>query len=139
MIISQSILIEAEAAEVWRHIVSTELISEWLMPPIDFAPSPGKSFRLVSECDGRQEEIQCVVQTVEPNRCFEFSWRDTSIGLESVVTIVLTSESKSRTRVTLTQGGWEQLPQSIRHTHAETWVQILSDLRGMIVQADTGI
>jgi len=133
MNIVQSVLIGAEVPQVWRHIVTAELLSTWLMPPIDFKPNVGARFRFVSECDGRIDEIICSVLTVDLNRRFAFSWHDASIGLDSVVTIALESHSNDQTLVTLTQSGWRALSEELKYSHEATWIQILTELESQVV------
>jgi len=102
------------------------------MPVSGFQPIEGTRFSLVSECGGHLDVIDCAVRKVVVDQCLAFSWRDDTIGLDSLVTITLDAQSSERTRVTLTQTGWSALPESVRETHESTWKQILNDLKNVV-------
>lgn len=91
--------------KVWRALTDPVLLSEWLLPVIDFRLEPGASFTFKTQpYPGWDGTVQCQVVEVEANRLLRYTWRVPF--LDTVVTFTLTPTA-SGTRLSIVQSGFK--------------------------------
>ena len=90
--------------KVWRALTDPELMTEWLLPVIDFELEPGASFVLKTQpYPGWDGTVNCRIVEIEPLRKLSYTWRVPF--LDTVVTFALTPTSTG-TRLHLVQSGF---------------------------------
>jgi uncharacterized protein YndB with AHSA1/START domain len=97
--VTREVVLEAPVEEVWAALTEAELLEEWFANDVELELEPGGDgvFRWD---DG--EERHAVIEEVDPERRFAFTWEDgrVAIELEEV-------EGGTRVLVTETAGaGW---------------------------------
>ncbi len=91
--------------KVWRALTDPVLLSEWLLPVIDFRLEPGASFTFKTQpYPGWDGTVQCQVVEVEAHRLLRYTWRVPF--LDTVVTFTLTPTA-SGTRLSIVQSGFK--------------------------------
>ena len=91
---TRTVVVEREiaqpAANIWKALTQSHLISEWLMNN-DFSPEVGHKFQLRGEWGG---VMDCEVLAIEPERSLSYTWDfandDPLYALKSTVTYTLT-------------------------------------------------
>jgi uncharacterized protein YndB with AHSA1/START domain len=91
--------------KVWRALTDPELLTEWLLPVIDFKLEPGAAFTLKTQAyPGWDGTVNCRVLEIEPHHKISYSW---SVPfLDTVVAFTLTP-TESGTRLSLVQSGFK--------------------------------
>jgi uncharacterized protein YndB with AHSA1/START domain len=91
--------------KVWRALTEPELLTEWLLPVIDFKLEPGASFTLKTQAyPGWDGTVNCRLLEIEPPHKISYSW--TVPFLDTVVSFTLTP-TESGTRLSLVQSGFK--------------------------------
>jgi uncharacterized protein YndB with AHSA1/START domain len=91
--------------KVWRALTEPELLTEWLLPVIDFKLEPGASFTLKTQAyPGWDGTVNCRLLEIEPPHKISYSW--TVPFLDTVVSFTLTPTA-SGTRLSLVQSGFK--------------------------------
>ena len=91
--------------KVWRALTDPALLTEWLLPAIDFRLEPGAAFTLKTEPKpGWDGTVSCQLIEIEPNRKLSYTWRVPF--LDTVVTFTLTPTAAG-TRLHLVQSGFK--------------------------------
>jgi uncharacterized protein YndB with AHSA1/START domain len=91
--------------KVWRALTEPELLTEWLLPVIDFKLEPGASFTLKTQAyPGWDGTVKCRLLEIEPPHKISYSW--TVPFLDTVVSFTLTP-TESGTRLSLVQSGFK--------------------------------
>ena len=92
--------------KVWRALTDPTLLSEWLLPAIDFKLEPGADFRFQTQPQhGWDGVVNCRVIDVEAQRKLTYRW---VVGdLDTVVTFTLTPTA-SGTALSLVQSGFKE-------------------------------
>jgi uncharacterized protein YndB with AHSA1/START domain len=77
--VTREVELDAPREEVWEALTDADELAEWFANDVELDPEPGGEgvFRWD---DG--EERHAVVETVEPERLFEFSWDDSRVCIE---------------------------------------------------------
>ena len=99
MEVTREVVLEAPVEEVWSALTEPEQLERWFANDVELELEPGGEgvFRWD---DG--EERHAVVEAVEPERRFEFTWDDSRVCIELEET-----EDGTRVFVTETLGaGW---------------------------------
>ena len=91
--------------KVWRALTDPELLSEWLLPVLDFKLEPGAAFAFKTQpYPGWDGTVSCRLIEIEPLRKLSYRW-DVPF-LETVVTFTLTP-TESGTRLSILQSGFK--------------------------------
>ena len=111
--IIEAIDIKASRREVWRSVIDSDAVTQWL-GCLQFEASVGHVFYMQPDNDKRangdiEGATHCEILTIEPEDRLEFSWYlpDTP---KTKVTIELIEKSADSTIVQLTHDGWDQFP-----------------------------
>jgi uncharacterized protein YndB with AHSA1/START domain len=126
--IKKEIVIEAPATKVWEHITDAKKIAGWFKPNT-FEARVGAAFTI--ECHTEDGKVFGVVKEIVPQKKLVYSFQSKMIGVETLVTITLTTEGKS-TRLTLVHSGWDALPpdeQNISDQFDGGWGDFLKNLQ----------
>lgn len=93
------------AEKVWRAITDPSLLSEWLLPVLDFRLETGKAFRFSAPPQpGWDGTVHCRMREIEAHRKLSWNW---VVGdIDTVVTFTLTP-SDSGTRLVVVQSGFK--------------------------------
>ena len=92
--------------KVWRALTDPVLLSEWLLPVVDFALEPGAAFTLKTQpYPGWDGTVNCRFVEIEPQKKLSYTW---VVGemLNTKVTFTLTPTT-SGTRLSLVQSGFK--------------------------------
>ncbi|HEU4762199.1 MAG TPA: SRPBCC domain-containing protein [Gemmatimonadales bacterium] len=91
--------------KVWRALTDPALLTEWLLPVVDFGLEPGTSFMFSAPPQpGWDGTVNCRLLEIEPHRRLSWSW---VVGdIDTVVTFTLTP-SGSGTRLVVVQSGFK--------------------------------
>ena len=96
MEVRREVVLPAPREEVWSALTEAERLAEWFANDVDLDARPGGVGRFRW---GDGEERRAVVERVEPERCFEFTWSDEE---ESRVAFTLEDDPEG-TRLTVTE------------------------------------
>ena len=99
MEITREVVLEAPREEVWSALTDPDRLREWFASDVELEPVPGGEgvFRW-----GDGEERHAVVEEVEPERRFAFTWEESRVVIE-----LEPAEEGTRLVVTETLGsGW---------------------------------
>jgi uncharacterized protein YndB with AHSA1/START domain len=110
---TRNTIIAADRERVWRAITSPEQISQWFDGSMtwDFALAAGASITL--SMNGAHLGT-ATIAAVEPPERFAFRWTpEPGNPAETLVTFLLESVAEG-TRVTVTEAGFEALPDDVR-------------------------
>jgi uncharacterized protein YndB with AHSA1/START domain len=113
--IEQSILIHAALQRVWRAITDPAQLEQWYAPGCPWeipALQPGETIKF----HNTDTDIQlATIEAVEPLREFTLRWQLDPMhpGLTLTNTFLLDPEDDD-TRVTISQAGYESLPEGMR-------------------------
>ena len=128
----RSVVVEREfphpPEKLWRALTQPHLIEEWLMKN-DFLPRVGHSFSLRADWGA----VDCVVQTVEPNRTLSYSWA--AYGLESVVTWTLTPTGRG-THLRMEQVGFRPDQQQAFQGARFGWQKFFANLEQVLSRTE---
>jgi uncharacterized protein YndB with AHSA1/START domain len=91
--------------KVWRALTDPTLLTEWLLPSVGFALTPGAPFKLTAPPQpGWDGTVNCRFVAIEPHRTLSYTWR---VGdIDTVVTFTL-APTPSGTRLTVVQSGFK--------------------------------
>jgi uncharacterized protein YndB with AHSA1/START domain len=91
--------------KVWRALTDPVLLSEWLLPAIDFKLESGAAFTFKTQpYPGWDGTVNCKFVEIEPLRKLAYTW--TVPFLDTVVTFTLTPTATG-TRLSLEQSGFK--------------------------------
>jgi len=90
--------------KVWRALTDPALLSEWLLPVVDFELAPGKAFTFKTQAyPGWDGTVDCRFVEIDTHRKLTYSWAVPF--LDTVVTFTLTP-TPSGTRLSVAQSGF---------------------------------
>ena len=91
--------------KVWRALVDPELLSQWLLPVLDFALEPGATFAFQAPPQpGWDGTVNCRFREIEARRTLSYTW---TVGdIDTIVTFAL-APTASGTRLSLIQSGFK--------------------------------
>ncbi|HEX7070722.1 MAG TPA: SRPBCC domain-containing protein [Rhodothermales bacterium] len=93
--------------KVWRALTDPELMSEWLMPVVDFGLAPGTAFNLMAPPQpGWDGIVNCRILEVEAHRTLRYTWATGEMELDTVVTFTLVP-TESGTHLKIEQSGFK--------------------------------
>jgi uncharacterized protein YndB with AHSA1/START domain len=97
--VRREIVLPSEPDEVWSALTEADRLEEWFATDVELEPVPGGegTFRW-----GDGEERHAVVEEVDPERRFAFSWEESRVVIEL-------EPVEDGTRVVVTEtldGGW---------------------------------
>lgn len=141
MIARASVVIAADREKVWKAITQPQYINEWfnasatsdaerVMWQFDRL-EPGAPITFSWQDENGQQESPGAIAMVEPPERFAFRWvAEPHYDLQNLVTFVLETVPEG-TSLTVTEQGFESLPQDIRQSrfekNAEGWrIQVSS-------------
>jgi uncharacterized protein YndB with AHSA1/START domain len=91
--------------KVWRALTEPALVSEWLLPALDFKLERGASFKFQAPPQPSWDGVvNCRILEIEPHKKLSYNW---VVGdIDTVVTFTLTPTG-SGTRLLLVQSGFK--------------------------------
>jgi uncharacterized protein YndB with AHSA1/START domain len=91
--------------KVWRALTDPVLLTEWLLPVIDFKLDPGSAFTFKTQPHpGWDGIVNCRILEIELHKKLSYAW--TVPFLDTVVTFTL-APTASGTRLSLVQSGFK--------------------------------
>lgn len=94
-------------AKVWRALTEPALLSEWLLPVINFKLDPGAVFTFKTDpYPGWDGTVNCRIIEAETEKKLSYAWTVGDMELDTVVTFTLTPTA-SGTRLSLVQSGFK--------------------------------
>jgi uncharacterized protein YndB with AHSA1/START domain len=139
--IERDILIEAPVDVVWRTITEPAQMSQWFASRVDLVIEPGAHGYLEFGDQGGP----VVVEIVDPPTRFSFRWNhprgeEPVVGNSQLVEFTLTQEAAERTRLRVTETGYESRSwpdaekQRYANEHQEGWGDFLDRLDTLIAK-----
>ena len=93
--------------KVWRALTDPVLLSEWLLPIVDFQLQTGAAFAFKTQPQpGWDGVVNCRIIDVEAQRKLSYTWVVGDNWLDTIVTFTLTP-TESGTRLSLAQSGFK--------------------------------
>jgi uncharacterized protein YndB with AHSA1/START domain len=93
--------------KVWRALTDPALLTEWLLPVIDFKLETGAAFAFKTQpYPGWDGTVNCRLLEIEAHRKLSYTWVVGDMALDTVVTFTLTPTA-SGTRMSLVQSGFQ--------------------------------
>ena len=93
--------------KVWRALTDPVLLSEWLLPIVDFKLQTGAAFAFKTQPQpGWDGVVNCRIIDVEAQRKLSYTWVVGDNWLDTIVTFTLTP-TESGTRLSLAQSGFK--------------------------------
>lgn len=91
--------------KVWRALTTPELLTEWLLPVVDYKLEPGQTFAFRAPPQpGWDGAVNCRILEIDAHRKLTYAW---VVGdIDTVVTFTLTPDGPS-TRMTIVQSGFK--------------------------------
>jgi uncharacterized protein YndB with AHSA1/START domain len=112
----RSLVIEADREKVWRAITEPKRFSKWFEMDIHWNRLAVGEVMTFTHDEGTDKGK---IVTVDPPQRFAFNWTaDPADPAETLVTFVL-EVVPGGTRVTITEAGFEKLPQTLRQKRYE--------------------
>jgi len=112
-------VIQADQARVWQAITEAAQISQWFDGSMKWEFKPAAGETMTFYYDGKVIGYGKVV-TAEPMDRFAFQWTpEPGNPTLSLVTFVLESVDDQGTRVTISETGFEALPEAVRQKRYE--------------------
>lgn len=92
-------------AKVWRALTDPALLTQWLLPTLDFSLTPGAAFQFRTQAQpGWDGVVHCTLLDADAPHSLRYAW---VVGdLDTVVTFVLTP-TDTGTRLSLTHAGFK--------------------------------
>ena len=93
--------------KVWRALTDPVLLTEWLLPVVDFKLEPAAAFTFKTKpFPGWDGSVSCRLLEIEAHRKLSYTWVVGDMGLDTVVTFTLTPTA-SGSRLSLVQAGFK--------------------------------
>ena len=93
--------------KVWRALTDPVLLTEWLVPVVDFKLEPAAAFTFKTKpFPGWDGTVSCRLHEIEAHRKLSYTWVVGDMGLDTVVTFTLTPTA-SGSRLSLVQSGFK--------------------------------
>lgn len=137
--VERSIVVHADRERVWRAITDSAQISQWFDGNMRWEFQLGVGEHINYYYNGALLGTGRIV-TIEPPERFVLNWTaEPGSPVETLVTFALETVDGG-TRVTVTESGFEALPEDRRHARAEDnsdgWRQVLEHLQAYLQAAD---
>ena len=92
--------------KVWRALTDPVLLTEWLLPVVDYRLEPGAAFTFKAQPQpGWDGIVNCRILEIEAHRKLSYAWVVGDMALDTVVTFTLTPTAAG-TRLSLVQSGF---------------------------------
>ncbi|MBI1259548.1 MAG: hypothetical protein GC204_18935 [Chloroflexi bacterium] len=118
MTATRSAIVKADQARVWQAITEATRISQWFDSHMQWEFEPQVGAKITFYYEGKAIGNGRIV-TVEAQERFAFHWTpEPGNPVESLVTFVLENVPEG-TRVTITEAGFEALPETLRQKRYE--------------------
>jgi uncharacterized protein YndB with AHSA1/START domain len=116
LVAEQTIVMKAGRERVWQAITTAKHFSKWFGLQVEIGRlEPGGEFRFVEF----ENNLPGKIVTVEPPALFQFEWTpEAGVAVFTLVTFRL-EEVEGGTRVTMSEQGFEKLPEQYRQTRYE--------------------
>ncbi|HVH42549.1 MAG TPA: SRPBCC domain-containing protein [Labilithrix sp.] len=93
--------------KVWRALTDPVLLTEWLLPAVEFKLEPGAAFKFKTQpYPGWDGTVNCRMLEIEAHKKLSYAWVVGDMELDTVVTFTLTP-TPSGTRLSLVQSGFK--------------------------------
>jgi len=143
--IEKRIELQAPVSRVWRALTDHREFGEWFRVKLDGPFVPGEISRGRITYPGYEHvKWQAVVQKMEPERLFSFIWHhsldaDADISKEPTTLVEFRLEKiESGTLVTLTESGFENLPNDLRleafRRNDGGWTEQMKNIESYVAQ-----
>jgi uncharacterized protein YndB with AHSA1/START domain len=145
--IEKRIELKAPVSRVWRALADYREFGEWFRVKLEGPFVPGQIARGKITHPGYEHVVwQAVVQKIEPERLFSFTWhpygidpkRDYSTETPTLVEFRL-EETKNGTLLVLTESGFDKIPSDRRaeafRTNDGGWKQQMKNIEDYVTQA----
>jgi len=143
--IEKRIELQAPVSRVWRALTDHREFGEWFRVKLDGPFVPGEISRGRITYPGYEHvKWQAVVQKMEPERLFSFTWHhsldpDADISKEPTTLVEFRLEKiESGTLVTLTESGFENLPNDLRleafRRNDGGWTEQMKNIESYVAQ-----
>lgn len=124
-------IINSTPAELWKLITDPEEMKNWYFNIPEFKPVVGASFTFKGTGKGEEFVHKCVVKDVVPLLRITYSWAYENYPGKSELSIILSSWTKKRTRVTVNHKGIDSFPQDhpdfARKSFENGWNHLLNE------------
>ncbi|MBS1494148.1 MAG: SRPBCC domain-containing protein [Bacteroidetes bacterium] len=104
----KEVIINAPVSKVWKALTEKEQIDQWFMPPENFKPEIGNTFKMTGSKDGVSYPHTCTITEIIPEKILAYTWSISAIDGETLVTWEL-QEMNSGTKLTLTHSNWDKV------------------------------
>jgi len=143
--IEKRIELKAPVSRVWRALTDHREFGEWFRVKLDGPFVPGEISRGQITYPGYEHiKWQAVVQKMEPERLFSFTWHhsldaDADISKEPTTLVEFRLEKiESGTLLTLTESGFENLPNDLRveafRRNDGGWTEQMKNIESYVAQ-----
>ena len=93
--------------KVWRALTDPVLLTEWLLPVVEFKLEPGAAFTFKTQpYPGWDGIVNCRILEIEAHRKVSYTWVVGDMEINTVVTFTL-APTASGTRLSLVQSGFK--------------------------------
>jgi uncharacterized protein YndB with AHSA1/START domain len=121
--------INAPAINIWKAIITRDLMVKWYFPVKEFKAEVGFEFQFEGTGkDGKKFLHLCKITEVEDCKKLSYSWRYDGYEGNSLVTFELFAGGAKQTRVKLTHSGVETFPDTgdfAKQNFVEGWTHII--------------
>ena len=143
--IEKRIELKAPVSRVWRALTDHREFGDWFRVKLDGPFVPGEISRGQITYPGYEHiKWQAVVQKMEPERLFSFTWHhsldaDADISKEPTTLVEFRLEKiESGTLLTLTESGFENLPNDLRveafRRNDGGWTEQMKNIESYVAQ-----
>ncbi len=132
--VERSIWINAPRERVWEAITNADVIQQWWG---DYWEIPALQVGATLKFGDADDPILATIATIDPPREFRIQWppQEQYHHIE-VFTTFLLQEELGGTRITVTESGFEALPDDIRQTRIDQtsagYTTVLGDLKALL-------
>ncbi|QBD75647.1 ATPase [Ktedonosporobacter rubrisoli] len=125
VVIERSIVVKADRERAWKAITTPELIEKWFEPIYFERLAVGEALTFTWGGKGS-------IALVEPMERFGFRWQSAKPHPAQTLVIFVLETVSEGTRITVTEQGFEALPEEIRQAHfqqnTQGWEKELGEL-----------
>jgi uncharacterized protein YndB with AHSA1/START domain len=138
--------VKAPVSRVWRALTDYQQFGEWFCAKMDGPFLPGQAVRGVTTYPGYEgHKFDVVVQKVEPERLFSFTWHPYSVDPKidyskeppTLVEFKL-EQTEDGTVVLLSESGFEKVPEGRRleafRKNDEGWTEMIESLANYVTK-----
>jgi uncharacterized protein YndB with AHSA1/START domain len=139
--IERSIWIASSRDRVWRAITDTHQFTQWFSPGLPWELTAlEEGGKLIWHSSNEGSDLH-IIEKVDPPHQYVIRWQPEPPEKPLVTTYTLTEENGG-TRVTVTESGYENLPEDVRQKRAESsakgYAEMLAELKAFIEPLKVG-